>query len=143
MPKFGSKRQPSMYAYIRVSIDSSLYKPTISIPIMPSFICLNLGRKGCPSVYAHIMVLIMLISKCPYLCLKTCPLSMSKSGPVNMLLYLHQHQGFQNDFLYTHIWISEANPSVYGPVRVSNNASVYFRIMLPKMPLCICPNFCL
>ena len=89
----------SVYAYIRASIDSSQDKSTLSIPMTPYFICLHLGCKGCPSVYAHIMVLIKPIFKCSYLCLKTCPLSIS--GPVNILVYLYQHQGFQNDFLYT------------------------------------------
>jgi len=34
------------------------------------------------------------------------------------------------------------HPSVYGPVRVSKNASVYLPILLPKVPLCILSNFC-
>jgi hypothetical protein len=38
------------------------------------------------------------------MCVKTRPLSMSISGPVNMFLYRHQHHGFQNDFLYTPIF---------------------------------------
>lgn len=136
MPTFGSKRKPSVYAYIRVSIDSSLHKPTLSIPIMPSFICLNLGRKGCPSVYAHIMVLIIVSQNMPseYVYIRACKHA-SLFTPTS---------GFPKWLpLYTHIWISKDNPSVYGPVRVSNNASVYLPIMLPKMPLCICQNFCL
>jgi len=52
----------------------------------------------------------MLTSKCSYLCLKTSPLSMSISGPVNMLLYRHKHQGFENDFIYTPIFGSQKTP---------------------------------
>ena len=107
---FGSKRQTPMYAYVRVSIDSSLYKPTLTIPMMTTLYAYIWIAKDAHLYKPILWFLIMPISKCPYLCLKTCPLSTSISGPVNILVYSQQHQGFQNYFLYTPIFGSQKTP---------------------------------